>query len=155
MDGELSALASKTPGDASHPRNPVFLHEQAVGTAVAADEAAETAARVTGELAAEADQERLMIEREVASLEGVAPASATVKDAEDARARADQDADEAVTRSLDSDEAAEDARHARGSRLLHRGADGTEAGCTFADHVGGLLDVEVAFEVLGHDDGAV
>jgi len=127
MDAELSALRAKTPGDARHPRNGVYLHEQEVGTAVAADEATETAARVTGELAAEADQERLLIERQVAALEGVAPGSAAASDAEEALARAEQVADESVSKSLDSDVAAEDAHHTRGSRVFHRGADGAEA----------------------------
>jgi len=56
MDAELSALEARTPGDAGHPRNAVFLHEQEKGTA-----------------AAEADQERLTIEHQVAALEGGGP----------------------------------------------------------------------------------
>jgi hypothetical protein len=128
MDAELSALEAKTPGDARHPRNQVFLREQEEGGAMDADEATETAARVTGELAAEADQERLMIERQVAALEGVAPGSAAATDAEDALTRAERAADGAVSSSLDSGEAAEDARRSRGSRFLHRGSDSAGAG---------------------------
>jgi hypothetical protein len=37
----------------------------------------------------------------------------------------------------------------------HREADRAETGCALADHVIRLLDREVAFEVLGHDDGPV
>jgi hypothetical protein len=73
MDAELSALEARTPGDAGHPRNAVFLHEQEKGTAVAGDDAAETPARSSGEPAAEADQERLTIEHQVAALEGGGP----------------------------------------------------------------------------------
>jgi hypothetical protein len=127
MDADLAALAAKAPGDGRHVRNPVFVHEQTVGTAVVADEATETAARVSGELAAEADQERLLIGRQVAGLEQAAARGDQAKDAEEALARAEQDADQAISSSLDSDEAAEDARHAVGSRLFHRGADGAEA----------------------------
>ena len=123
MDAELSALRAETPGDPAHPRNPVFLHEQAVGSAAAADEAAETAARVSGELAGEADQERLVIERQVADLERSAPGADGTKDAEAALARAEQDADGAVSASLDSDEAAEDAHRSTGTGIFHRSSD--------------------------------
>ena len=92
-------------------RNPVYQHEQAAGTkATAGSEAAATAARVTGKLAAEADQERLRIEREVAALEEERPGSAEAEDAERAEARAEQDADQAVSESLESDTATDDAR---------------------------------------------
>lgn len=48
MDSEFAALRKETPGARRHPRNPVYLHEQAAGSAVAADEAAEDARGVTG-----------------------------------------------------------------------------------------------------------
>jgi hypothetical protein len=123
MDTELASLRAEQHGRPGHPRNPVFLHEQGAGSAVAADEATGTAARVTGELAAQSDQERLEIEGQVAAIDRTAPGSAAAPDAEQALARAEHDADEAVTESLDSDEAAEDARRATGSHLFHRGAD--------------------------------
>jgi hypothetical protein len=37
----------------------------------------------------------------------------------------------------------------------HDEADGAHAGGALADHVVGLLDVEVAFEVFGHHDGSM
>ena len=123
MDSELGALRAEGPAPGSHVRNPVYQHEQAAGTATAGSEAAATAARVTGELAAEADQERLRIEREVAALEEERPGSAEAEDAERAEARAEQDADQAVSESLDSDTATDDARRSTGTRHLHRGAD--------------------------------
>jgi hypothetical protein len=137
MDSELAGLREETPGGRRHPRNPVYLHEQAAGSAVAADEATETAARVTGELATEADGERRRIEGQVASIERSAPGSARAEDAEAARVAADRDADGAVAASLDSGAAADDARSATGSRFLHRGA---EADRSEADEARALAD---------------
>jgi hypothetical protein len=71
-----------------------------------ATEAAEVAARVTGELAAEADAERTQAEAQVAELRTRAPGSAALADAEAALARMEADADTAVGASLDSGEAA-------------------------------------------------
>jgi len=150
MDAELDALQAQAPGGGTHVRNPVFRHEQAVGTAVADDEATETAARVAGSLAAEADQERLTIERQVADIEAAAPGSAQAVDAEAALARAERDADEAVTESLDSDEAAEQARAARGSHVFHRGADPAAAE---HDRDRALADEAVAARDLADLDG--
>ncbi len=127
MDSELAGLRKESPGGHRRPRNPVYLHEQAAGSAAAADEATETAARVTGELATEADGERRRIEGQVASIERSAPTSPRAKDAEAARATAERDADGAVAASLDSGAAAEDARRATGSRFLHRGAEAERA----------------------------
>jgi hypothetical protein len=45
MDAEVSALSSKVPADARHPRSPIFLHEREVGSAGAADEAGRDEAR--------------------------------------------------------------------------------------------------------------
>jgi len=123
MDAELPSLRAQQPGRPGHPRNPVFLHEQAAGSAVAADEATGTAARVTGELAAQADQERLELERQVEALDRLRPGSSAAADADGALARAEHDADDAVAESLDAGGAAEDARRSTGSHLLHRGAD--------------------------------
>lgn len=141
MDSELAGLRKETPGGRRHPRNPVYLHEQAAGSAVAADEATETAARVTGELAVEADGERRRIEVQVASIERSVSATARVTDAEAARAAAERDADEGVAASLDSDAAAEDARGATGSRFLHRGAEGERGE---ADEARALADERTA-----------
>jgi len=126
MDAELDALRAEGPAPGSHVRNPVYQHEQAAGTSVDGAEATLTAAKVTGELAAEADQERLRIEREVARIEQARPGSPQALDAEAAQARAEHDADEAVAESLDTDEAADDARRSTGSTFLHRGSDPAE-----------------------------
>jgi len=141
MDAELDALRSKGPAPGSRVRNPVYQHEQAAGTAVDGAEATLTAAKVSGELAAEADQERLRIEAEAARIDQARPGSPEAADADAAVAQADREADEAITESLDSDEAAEDARRATGSRLLHRGADPAEV---TADKQRALADESVA-----------
>jgi len=141
MDSELAGLRKETPGGRRQPRNPVYLHEQAAGSAVAADEATETAARVAGELAVEADGERRRIEEQVASIERSAPAGARMTDAEAARATAERDADGAVAASLDSDAATQDARGATGSRFLHRGAEGERGE---ADEARALADERTA-----------
>lgn len=149
MDQELAGLRAEAPGRPGHPRNPVFLHEQAAGSAVAADEATETAARVIGELAAEADHERVVLEGQVAALAHAAPGSAAAADAAAALARAEQDADGAIGASLDSDEAAEAARKSTGSHVFHRGADpaGGEA-----DEARALADERVAARDLAELD---
>jgi hypothetical protein len=141
MDAELGALRAKGPAPGSHVRNPVFQHEQAAGTAVDGTEATLTAARVSGELAAEADQERLRIEAETARIEQARPGTAPARDAEAAVAQAERDADQAVTESLDSDEAADDARRSTGSKFLHRGSDPVEV---TADKERALADEAVA-----------
>jgi hypothetical protein len=82
---------------------------------------------VNGEIGAEADQERLNIEGLVKSLEEAAPGNDKAKDAEAAEAQAEKDADDAVTASLDSDAAAEDALKSEGSRHLHLSANPDEA----------------------------
>jgi len=122
MDGELAGLKAQAPRHGTHVLGPVFQHEQAAGSAVAAGEATETAARVAGSLAAEADQERLLIERQVAAVERPAAGSAQAADVEAAAAQAERNADGAVVESLDSDGAAEGARRATGSRFAHHGA---------------------------------
>ena len=126
MDAELDALRSKGPAPGSRVRNPVFQHEQAAGTSVDGAEATLTAAKVSGEMAAEADQERLRIEAELARIEQARPGSPQARDAEAAEAQAERDADQAVAESLDTDEAADDARSSTGSRFLHRGSDPAE-----------------------------
>ncbi len=141
MDAELDALRAKGPAAGGRVRNPVFLHEQAAGTSVDGAEATLTAAKVSGELAAEADQDRLRIEKEAARIEEARPGSAQALDAEAAEARAECEADEAVTESLDTDEAADDARSATGSKFLHRGSDPAEV---TADERRALADEAVA-----------
>jgi hypothetical protein len=140
MDAELGALRAKGPAPGSKVRNPVFQHEQRTGTAVDAAEGTLTAARVSGEMAAEADQDRLKIEAEVARIEQQAPGSSQALDAEAASARAERDADEAVAKSLDSDVAADDARSSEGSGMFHRGADPATA---VADKERALADESV------------
>jgi hypothetical protein len=71
--------------------------------------ATELAAQVTGELATEADTERIQAEAEVARLRAAAPGSPELADAEAALARIEADADAAVSASLDSGAAAADA----------------------------------------------
>ena len=144
MDAELDALRAKGPAPGSHVRNPVFQHEQAAGTSVDGAEATLTVAKVSGELAVEADQERLRIEGEVARIEQARPGSPQALDAEAAEAQAERDADESVAESLDTDEAADDARTATGSKFLHRGSDPAEV--TAAEQRA-LADEAVA----GHD----
>ena len=141
MDAELDALRAKGPSAGGPVRNPVFQHEQRAGTAAEGSEATLTAARATGEMAAEADQERPRIEAEVARVERDEPGSAAARDAESAKTRAEHDADETVDESLDSDEAAEDSRAAAGTRHLHRGADPDRV---LADERRALADESVA-----------
>ena len=141
MDAELDALRAEGPAPGSHVRNPVFRHEQAAGTSVDGAEATLTAAKVSGELAAEADQERLRIEGEVARIDQERPGSLQARDADDAGAQAERDADQAVAESLDTDEAADDARSATGSRFLHRGSVPAEV---TADEQRALADEAVA-----------
>ena len=127
MEAELDALRAQGPAPGTAVRNPVYQHEQRAGTAINAAQATDTAARVTGELAGEADQERLAIEAEVARIEEVAPGGPQARDAEAAEAQAEHDADEAVAESLDSGGADENARGAEGRGLFHHSADATAA----------------------------
>jgi hypothetical protein len=62
MDSELAQARERTSGPVRSRLNPVFQHEQRAGTAVDEVEATEVAARVAGEMGAEADQERLKVE---------------------------------------------------------------------------------------------
>jgi hypothetical protein len=150
MNAELDALAARGPAPGSRVRNPVFQHEQAAGTVVQGAEATLTAARSTGEMAAEADQERLKIEAEAARIERAEPGSPAATDAEAVRAQAERDADQAVDESLDSDEAADGARSAEGTRYLHRGA---EPAAVVADVQRALADESVAGRDLADLDG--
>ena len=88
-----------------------------------AADATAVAARVTGEMAAEADQERLRIDGQVAAIEHATPGSDQARDAEAALARAERDGDEAVSVALDSDAAEDDVRHREGKGLFHKDAD--------------------------------
>jgi hypothetical protein len=144
MDAELDALRAKGPAPGATVRNPVYQHEQRAGTAADAARATDTAAKVTGEIAGEADQERLAIEAEVARIEEVAPGGPQARDAEAVQVQAEHDADEAVAESLDSDVADESARGAEGTGLFHRSADPTAA---LQDRDRALADEAVA----GHD----
>jgi len=150
MDTELDALRAKGPAPGSRVRNPVFQHEQAAGTAVQGAEATLTAARSTGEMATEADQERLRIEGEVTRIEQAEPGSPSATDAEAALAQAERDADQAVQESLDSDVAADDARSSEGTRYLHRGA---EPEAVLMDEQRALADESVAGRDLADLDG--
>jgi len=80
------------------------------GSAEDEDEATQEAARVAGEMALEADDECRKIEAEVANIEAQAPGSIAAQEAEAIKARVEQDADQAVNASLDSDAAATDAQ---------------------------------------------
>ena len=113
-------------------------------------EATLTAARSTGEMAAEADQERLKIEAEVARVEQAEPGTPSAADAEAALTQAERDADQAVAESLDSDVAADDARSSEGTRRLHRGAD---PAAVLADEQRALADESVAGRDLSDLDG--
>ena len=104
---------------------------------------------LTGEMAAEADQERLKIERLVAAAEQSSPGTEKTKDAEAALAQAERDADEAIAASLDSDVAAEDALHSEGTGHFHRAANPDEA---TADKVRALQDESVAARDLSELD---
>jgi hypothetical protein len=127
MDAELAEAREKTSGPVRSHLNPVFQHEQRAGTAVDEADATEVAAQVTGEMGAEADQERLKIEAVVQAAEKAAPGTDKTKEAEAAEVQAEKDADEAIAASLDSDVAAEDALHSEGSRHLHLSADPDQA----------------------------
>jgi len=141
MDSELARAQAKTAGPVRSHLNPVFQHEQRAGTARDDAEATEVAARVAGELGAEADQDRLKIEQLVQEAEKASPGTDKTKDAEAALAQAEKDADEAIAASLDSGVAAEDALHSTGTRYLHRSANSDEA---TADKVRALNDESVA-----------
>jgi len=141
MDSELAQLREKSSGSVRSRSNPVFQHEQRAGTARDDADATGVAARVTGEMAAEADQERLKIEGLVKAVETASPGSYRAKDAEAAGAQAEKDADEAIASSLDSDVADEDALNSEGSRHLHLSANPDEAK---ADEVKTLNDESVA-----------
>ena len=78
---------------------------------------------MSGEMAAEADQERLKIESQVKAVEKASPGSDKAKDAEAAGAQAEKDADESIAASLDSDVAAEAALRSEGTPHLHLSAD--------------------------------
>ena len=141
MDAELAQQRQETSGPVRSHLNPVFRHEQRAGTARDEADATQVAARVTGELGAEADQERLAIEKSVQAVEAAAPGSDRAKDAEAVEVQAEKDADEAIAASLDSDGAAEDALHAEGSPHLRVAADPDEAR---ADRTRALKDESVA-----------
>ncbi len=145
MDAEVARARATSSGPVRSHLNPVYQHEQRAGTATAEAEAAEAAARVTGQLGAEADQERLKIEKLVAGAEQASPGTDKTKDAEAAMAQAEKDADEAIAASLDSGVAAEDALHSTGTRHLHRSANPDEA---TADKVRALNDESVAAKDL-------
>src|SRR5271156_354112 len=82
MDSEVETLRERTAGPIRSHLNPVYHHEQRAGTARDETEATESVARVTGEIGAEADQERLKIEGLVHAVEEAAPGSDRAKDAE-------------------------------------------------------------------------
>jgi hypothetical protein len=149
MSSELTTLREETSGPVRSHLNPVFQHEQRAGTAVDNAQATEAAARVIGEIGAEADQERLKIEGLVQSIEKTAPGSDKARDAEAAAAQAEKDADDAVTASLDSDAAAEDALKSEGSRHLHLSANPDEAK---ADEARALKDESLAGKDLSDLD---
>jgi hypothetical protein len=149
MSSELTTLRNETSGPVRSHLNPVFQHEQRAGTAADAAQATETAARVNGEIGSEADQERLKIEGLVQSVEKAAPGSDKAKDAEAAAAQAEKEADDAVTASLDSDAAAEDALKSEGSRHLHLSASPDEAK---ADEARALKDESLAAKDLSDLD---
>ncbi len=140
MDSKLAQLRQETSGPVTSRLNPVFQHEQRAGTAADEADATETAARVSGEMAAEADQERVTIEGLVKRVTQAAPGSDKTRDAQAAAAQAEHDADEAVAASLDSDAAAEEADRAEGAGLFHRGADPAPGGI---DMVRALQDESV------------
>lgn len=96
MDSELAKDRQEASGPIRSRLNPVFQHEQRAGTAVDDARATEVAARVTGEISSEADQERLKIEGLVKEVEKAAPGSDRAKDAEAAGAQSEKDADEAI-----------------------------------------------------------
>lgn len=152
MDSELGELRSRTPGSGGKPLNPVFQHEQRAGTAEDEAEATLTAARASGAMGAEADQERLKIEGLVKEVEAAAPGSARANDAAAAEAQAEKDADEAIAASLDSDTTAEDARSSEGSGLFHRSANPEEAG---VDNARALADESVVGKDLSDLDALV
>jgi len=149
MQAELDGLRAEGPAPGDRVRNPVFQHEQRAGSAVDAAQATDTAARVLGEMAAEADQERLAIERRVAGVESGAPGSSEARDAAAVGARAERDADEAIAESLDADAADEDARRSEGTRYLHRSSDPASAE---ADERRALADEAVAARDLSELD---
>jgi hypothetical protein len=152
MDSELARARASTSGPVRSHLNPVFQHEQRSGTATADAEATEVAARVAGELGAEADQDRLKIEQMVQKAEKASPGTDKTKDAEAALAQAEKDADEAIAASLDSDVAAEDALHSTGTRFLHRSANPDNA---TADKVRALNDESVAGKDLSELESLV
>jgi len=110
-----------------------------------ADAGAEEAARVAGELAVEADDERHTIDAEAATIEAGEPGTTEAARAAAVKARADAEADAAIAASLDSDTAAADAR--QHSRLLHHDAADVEA-----DYHQATADVSVAASDLADID---
>jgi hypothetical protein len=100
-------------------------------------------------MAAEADQERLAIERRVTRIEEDRPGSPEARDAAAVGARAERDADEAITESLDADAADEDAQRSEGTRFLHRSSDPASAE---ADERRALADETVAGRDLSELD---
>jgi hypothetical protein len=149
MDSELTELNHST-GPVRSRLNPVYQYEQRVGTARDEGEATEVAARVAGEMGAEADQERLKIEGVVQAVEQASPGSDRATQAAAAKARAEQDADDAIAASLDADVAAEDALRAEGSRHDHHRADPVEAA---GDKARALADESRAGRDLSDLDG--
>jgi hypothetical protein len=141
MDAELEQLREKSSRSTAFHHNPVFQHQQRAGTARDEAEATEMAARVAGEMAAEADQERLKIESLVQEVEKTSPGSDRAKDAQAAEAQAEKDGDEAIAASLDSDVAAEGALNSESSRRLHRPANPEGAN---VDEAKALQDESVA-----------
>jgi hypothetical protein len=119
-----------------------------------AGDAAEVAARVTGELAVEADTERSQAEAQVAQLRTRAPGSAELADAEAALARIEADADAALGASLDSGEAAADAdEHDRHGQFDGDAALADERRAEADERTAGtaLTDEEAAAERIAAD----
>jgi hypothetical protein len=90
-----------------------------------ADDGASTAARLAGVEAAQADTERIEAEATVARLRARAPGSPQLADAEEALARIESDAKDAIDASLDSGMRAADAVGA--SRRWHEDGPAAEA----------------------------
>jgi hypothetical protein len=123
-------------------------HDNKARSADAAEGTTEEA-RVAGELASEAEQERIDAEKLVARLRTEAPGSPALADAEQALARIEADATAADAASLDVDEAASDAvTDAARKRRANAAADE-------ADYVRGTTDVAAAGRDLTDEEAAV
>lgn len=111
-----------------------------------AAEGSTTEARVAGEVATEAEQERIAAEALVARLRTEGAGSAALADAEAELARIEADTTSADNASLDADEAASDAvTDAAGKRHADGAADQ-------ADYVRGTADVAAASRALADED---